>query len=140
MSERLLALIACAVLARLSLPALAEPGDLKQDDKAEKLAEPPKEAIEERRRRANDAAKGDHYHAVANPAKGEKPGERGLPSKGYRPGRETARRQDKKRKREDGSSARRPSGAFWGEYRCNNSCAGVASGVGVTADAPGTST
>jgi hypothetical protein len=47
MSERILALIACAVLARLSVPALAEPGDLKQDDKAEKLAEPPKEAIEE---------------------------------------------------------------------------------------------
>jgi hypothetical protein len=37
-------------------------------------AQPPKEAIEARRRRANDA---DHYHSVANPAKGEKPGERG---------------------------------------------------------------
>ena len=36
-------------------------------------AHPPKGAIEERRRRANDAAKGDHYHAVANPAKGERP-------------------------------------------------------------------
>jgi uncharacterized radical SAM protein YgiQ len=58
-------------------------------------AQPPKEAIEARRRRANDA---DHYHSVANPAKGEKPGERGLPNKGYRPGRKTARRQDKKRK------------------------------------------
>ena len=31
-----------------------------------------KEAIEARRRRANDA---DHYHSVANPAKGEKPGD-----------------------------------------------------------------
>jgi enterochelin esterase-like enzyme len=41
MSERILALIACAVLASLTMPALAEPGDLKQDDKAEKLAEPP---------------------------------------------------------------------------------------------------
>src|SRR5437660_28468 len=59
-------------------------------------AHPPKEAIEARRRRANDA---DHYHTVANPAKGERPGERGLPNKGYRPGRRTARRQDNKRKR-----------------------------------------
>jgi hypothetical protein len=38
-------------------------------------APPPKEAIEARRRRANDP---DHYHTVANPSKGEKPGERGL--------------------------------------------------------------
>jgi uncharacterized radical SAM protein YgiQ len=56
-------------------------------------AHAPKEAIEARRRRANDA---DHYHTVANPAKGEKPGERGLPNKGYRPGRKMARRQHKK--------------------------------------------
>lgn len=35
-----------------------------------------KEAIEAPRRRANDA---DHYHTVANPAKGEKPGERDCP-------------------------------------------------------------
>jgi hypothetical protein len=46
-------------------------------------AQPPKEAIESRRRRANQAARGeevegDHYHTVANPSKGEKPGERGL--------------------------------------------------------------
>jgi hypothetical protein len=41
--------------------------------------------------------KGDHDHAVANPAKGEKPGERGL-NKGYRPGRATQRRQDGKKK------------------------------------------
>jgi uncharacterized radical SAM protein YgiQ len=59
-------------------------------------AQPPKEAIEARRRRANDA---DHYHTVANPAKGEKPGERGLPNKGYRPGRKSARRQNAKGKR-----------------------------------------
>jgi uncharacterized radical SAM protein YgiQ len=59
-------------------------------------AQPPKEAIEARRSRANDP---DHYHTVANPAKGEKPGERGLPNQGYRPGRKTARRQDKKSKR-----------------------------------------
>jgi len=61
-------------------------------------ANPPQEAIEGRRQRANEA---DHYHSVANPAKGEKPGERGL-NKGYRPGRKTARRQDQKRKRKGG--------------------------------------
>src|SRR5215218_9733989 len=33
-------------------------------------ANPPKEAIEARRRQANDALRGDHYHTVANPAKG----------------------------------------------------------------------
>jgi hypothetical protein len=52
-------------------------------------AQPPKEAIEARRSRANDP---DHYHTVANPAKGEKSGERGLPNKGYRPGRKSAKR------------------------------------------------
>ena len=57
-------------------------------------ANPPKEAIEARRKRANDP---DHYHTVANPAKGAKPGERGLPNKGYRPVRKSARRQDRKR-------------------------------------------
>src|SRR5439155_15359763 len=71
-------------------------------------AQPPKEAIEARRRRANDP---DHYHTVANPTKGEKPGERGLPNKGYRPGRKMARRQDKKPKRKGavGPSDRNPS-------------------------------
>jgi uncharacterized radical SAM protein YgiQ len=59
-------------------------------------AQPPKEAIEARRRRANDP---DHYHTVANPAKGEKPGERGLPNKGYRPGRKSAHRQNRGRRR-----------------------------------------
>src|ERR671934_2186672 len=54
-------------------------------------AQPPKEAIEARRRRANDP---DHYHAVANPAKGDEPGERGLPNYSYRPSRKSARRQD----------------------------------------------
>src|SRR5205823_5897432 len=34
-------------------------------------AHPLREAIEARRRQANEAARGDHYHAVANPAKGE---------------------------------------------------------------------
>lgn len=68
---------------------------------------PPKEALEARRRQANRAVNGgedDHYHTVANPAKGEKPGERGAgPPKptGYRPGRTSQnRRQGKKRKGE----------------------------------------
>jgi uncharacterized radical SAM protein YgiQ len=65
-------------------------------------AHPPKAAIEARRRRANEAVKGDHYHSVANPAKGEPVGERGLPNQGYRPGRKTAHRQDRKPKRNDG--------------------------------------
>jgi uncharacterized radical SAM protein YgiQ len=51
-------------------------------------AQPPKEAIEARRHRANE---GDHYHTVANPAKGEPAGERGL-NTGYRPGRKTQKR------------------------------------------------
>jgi hypothetical protein len=62
-------------------------------------AQPPKEAVEARRSQANDA---DHYHTVANPAKGERPGERDLPNTGYRPGRKTARRQDARRKRTGG--------------------------------------
>src|SRR5262249_50024462 len=55
-------------------------------------AQPPKEAIEARRRQASHAVHGDddHYHTVANPAEGEKPGERGL-NKGYRPGRKSAK-------------------------------------------------
>jgi radical SAM superfamily enzyme YgiQ (UPF0313 family) len=61
---------------------------------------PPKEALEARRQRANRAVQGDddHYHTVANPAKGEKPGERGAgPVKptGYRPGRKTQKRRKK---------------------------------------------
>ena len=63
--------------------------------------EPPKEALEARRRQANNAVKGDHYHTVANPAKGEEPGERGAePPKttGYRPGRKSQKRQDRKKK------------------------------------------
>jgi uncharacterized radical SAM protein YgiQ len=65
-------------------------------------AQPPKAAIEARRRRANEVAEGDHYHSVANPAKGEPAGERGLPNQGYRPGRKTARRRDMKRERKRG--------------------------------------
>jgi uncharacterized radical SAM protein YgiQ len=64
-------------------------------------AQPPKEAIEARRRRANDP---DHYHTVANPATGEQPGERGLPKQGYRPGRKTARRRDTSGRRKGGGS------------------------------------
>jgi uncharacterized radical SAM protein YgiQ len=71
-------------------------------------ADPPREAIEARRRRANEAARGDHYHTVANPAKGEPPGERGLPNRGYRPGRKTAHRQDKKRRSKGGGLWPRP--------------------------------
>ena len=60
-------------------------------------AQPPKEAIEARSQQANRAAKGegDHYHTVANPSMGEKPGERGL-DKGYRPevAEEAARQED----------------------------------------------
>ncbi|MGL4420372.1 MAG: hypothetical protein ACRCZF_06890, partial [Gemmataceae bacterium] len=60
--------------------------------------QPPKEAIEARRRESQRAIDGDHYHTVANPAKGEKPGERGLPNKGYRPGRSTQKRQQGKKR------------------------------------------
>lgn len=65
-------------------------------------AQPPKEALEARRRAANRAFQGDddHYHTVANPTKGEKPGERGAgPVKptGYRPGRKSQQRQGKKK-------------------------------------------
>jgi uncharacterized radical SAM protein YgiQ len=70
-------------------------------------AHPPKAAIEARRRRANEVAEGDHYHSIANPAKGEPVGERGLPNPGYRPGRRTARRQDKRPKRNGGGSGPR---------------------------------
>jgi hypothetical protein len=61
-------------------------------------AQPPKETIEARGRRASATA-GDHCHAVGNPAKGEPPGQRGLPKHGYRPRRKTALRQEKNRKR-----------------------------------------
>jgi hypothetical protein len=63
--------------------------------------QPPKEAIEAKRREANQGLQGDHYHSVANPARGEKPGERGAepPKTGYRPGRSSQqRRSGKKRK------------------------------------------
>ncbi|MDB5306668.1 MAG: YgiQ family radical protein [Gemmataceae bacterium] len=72
-------------------------------------ANPPKEALEAKRRQANEALRGDHYHTVANPAKGEEPGERGAEppkNKGYRPGRKSARRQQGKKK--GGGSTPRP--------------------------------
>jgi len=71
-------------------------------------SQPPKEALQARRQRANEDAKGDHYHAVANPAKGEPVGERGLPNHGYRPSRRTARRQDKKPRGDGRGSGPRP--------------------------------
>lgn len=62
---------------------------------------PPKDAIEARRKRANQAGRNDYYHSVANPAVGEPAGERPVPPKvsnrGYRPGRKTqVRRPGKK--------------------------------------------
>ncbi len=62
-------------------------------------ANPSKEAIEAKRQQANDAVRGDHYHTVANPAKGESPGERDAgPVKptGYRPGRMSQQRRPRK--------------------------------------------
>ena len=59
-------------------------------------ANPPKEAVESRRVRANPAARSDHSHSVANPAAGEVAGERKVPpqvtNRGYRPGRQGHRR------------------------------------------------
>jgi hypothetical protein len=61
--------------------------------------QPPKEAIEAMRREANQAIQGDHYHTVANPAREEKPGERGAePAKGYRSGRSSQKRRQGKKK------------------------------------------
>jgi hypothetical protein len=67
-------------------------------------ANPPPEALRARQARANAELRGDpdgdHYHTPANPAKSEKPGERGLQKKrGYRPGRKSAGRRPGKEKR-----------------------------------------
>ena len=62
-------------------------------------AHPPREAIEARRQRANEAARGDHVHSVPNEKK----------QTGYRPGRKSAkRRQGKKNggRGDDGSGPR----------------------------------
>ncbi len=66
-------------------------------------ANPPKEAIEARRRQGNRAVNGDgdHYHTVANPLRGEKPDEQGAGSgepTGYRPGRKTQKRRPGKKR------------------------------------------
>ena len=70
-------------------------------------AQPPKEALEARRRQANAAARNDHYHSVANPPASEEAGERQTPplvgNKGYRPGRKSAERRQGKKK--DGPKA-----------------------------------
>src|SRR5688572_18802411 len=62
-------------------------------------ANPPREAIEARRRHANAAARNDHSHSVANPAAGEQAGERAVPPRvgntGYRPGRKCQTRRHK---------------------------------------------
>jgi uncharacterized radical SAM protein YgiQ len=60
---------------------------------------PPQEALEKRRRQANQAltTDHDHYHSVGNPAAGEKPGERGPTPTGYRPGRKTQKRRQGKK-------------------------------------------
>lgn len=79
--------------------ALEEAGreDLIGDEEDCLIAEqPPKGAIKASRRRANDR---DHCHSIANPARSEKPGERGQSHNGYRPGRKSSRRRDKNRKR-----------------------------------------
>jgi hypothetical protein len=71
-------------------------------------ANPPREALEKRRREANRAVEGDHYHTVANPAKGEKPGERGagpIKPASYRPGRKSAKRQQGKKRKGSGPKA-----------------------------------
>ena len=60
-------------------------------------ANPPREALETRRREANRAVEDDHSHTVANTSKGETPGERGL-NKGYRPGRQSQKRRQGKRR------------------------------------------
>jgi uncharacterized radical SAM protein YgiQ len=63
-------------------------------------AHPPKAAIEARRRRAQAAFAGDHYHAVPSRAKAKHAVQTGSPGAkpaGYRPGRKTARRRDEKR-------------------------------------------
>ncbi len=62
-------------------------------------ANPTKEAIEARRKKANQAIRNDHTHSIANPAGGEAAGERPVPplvqNRGYRPGRKTQERRTK---------------------------------------------
>ena len=62
-------------------------------------ANPPREAIEARRKHANAATRADYTHSIANPATGEQPGERPSPPlvkhTGYRPGRSSQARRKK---------------------------------------------
>jgi hypothetical protein len=60
-------------------------------------ANPPKEALDAKRAKTNqhaqgEEAKADHYHAVANPTKGER-----RLTRGYRPGRKTQKRRKKRK-------------------------------------------
>lgn len=56
-------------------------------------AQPPKEALQARRERANDEVKVDHHHAVPTP--GKKAGKK----KGYQPGRQAAGRRERRGQR-----------------------------------------
>jgi hypothetical protein len=62
-------------------------------------AQPPKEAIDARRAKSNNALRNDHYHSVGNPGQGEAAGERAQPplvsNRGYRPHRKTQKRRPK---------------------------------------------
>jgi hypothetical protein len=62
-------------------------------------ANPPKEALEKRRRDAQRAVEGDHYHTVPNPKKGgatSAAGGGGTKPTGYRPGRKSAGRRSRR--------------------------------------------
>jgi hypothetical protein len=52
-------------------------------------AHPPKEALQARRKQANQAMRGDYVHALT-------PGNKGRPRQGYRPERKTAARRQRK--------------------------------------------
>ncbi len=55
---------------------LAAPSDIAMCMDYNTGVDPPKEAMENRRKQGNEAVQGDHYHTVANRPKGEHPGER----------------------------------------------------------------
>ncbi len=57
--------------------------------------QPPKEALEARRRQANGTARGDHYNKVANLTKAEPASEHGLPKQRHRSGQQAVGRQEK---------------------------------------------
>jgi radical SAM superfamily enzyme YgiQ (UPF0313 family) len=59
-------------------------------------ANPPKEALDAKRAKANQEARGEYVHKIPNPD--------AKPRKGYRPDRKGARRQDKIFKRKDGQA------------------------------------